>query len=60
MNSIFQKIVSDALSAESIDHIEDIQSLWSGYGKIMRYGLNGCSVDSVVIKYVNLPDQVGR
>ncbi|MBL7002543.1 MAG: phosphotransferase [Gammaproteobacteria bacterium] len=58
MNSIFQKIVSDALSAESIDHIEDIQSLWSGYGKIMRYGLNGCSVDSVVIKYVNLPDQV--
>ncbi|MCM8526415.1 MAG: ecdysteroid 22-kinase family protein, partial [Lentisphaeraceae bacterium] len=34
-----------------------IQSLWSGYGKILRYGLKGSDRDSVVVKHVKLPDQ---
>ena len=57
MNQNFQQVARQAVAAETIFHIEDIQSLWSGYGKIMRYGLTGCDRDSVVIKYVKLPDK---
>ncbi len=32
-----------------------IQELWSGYGKIMRLGLVNGSVESVVVKHVQLP-----
>lgn len=57
MNQNFQETARLALAAETTFHIEDIQSLWSGYGKIMRYGLSGCDRDSVVIKHVKLPDK---
>ena len=57
MNLTFQQIVCNATNADELFHIEDIQSLWSGYGKIMRYGLKGCERETVVIKYVKLPDQ---
>lgn len=57
MNDDFQETVRRASNAETIFHIEDIQSLWSGYGKIMRYGLNGSEQKSVVVKHVKLPDQ---
>ena len=32
-----------------------IQELWSGYGKILRIGLENASVESVVVKHVQLP-----
>ena len=48
------------LGAESLFHIEDIQSLWSGYGKIMRYGLVGGDRQTVIIKHVKLPDQANH
>ncbi len=57
MNQNFQEVARQAVGAETIFHIEDIQSLWSGYGKIMRYGLTGCDRKSVVIKHVKLPDK---
>jgi len=57
MNHDFQEIIRHATSADEIFHIEDIQSLWSGYGKIMRYGLKGSSRERVVVKHVKLPDQ---
>ena len=57
MNEHLQEFACQALNAESIFHIEDIQSLWSGYGKIMRYGLRGGEQQTVVIKHVKLPDQ---
>ena len=41
MNRNFEDIILQATGAEALYHIEDIQSLWSGYGKIMRYGLRG-------------------
>jgi hypothetical protein len=56
MNHNFQEVVLQATGAESLYHIEDIQSLWSGYGKIMRYGLNGADRERVVVKHVKLPD----
>ena len=56
MNNDFQEIALRACGADEIFHMEDIQSLWSGYGKIMRYGLKGGDRASVVIKHVKLPD----
>ena len=56
MNENFQDITRRTLGVD-IFKIEDIQTLWSGYGKIMRYGLNDGDRDSVVIKHVKLPDQ---
>ena len=57
MNQKLAEIVCEATGADACFHIEDIQSLWSGYGKIMRYGLKGGGRESVVIKYVQLPDR---
>ncbi|MEN8258932.1 MAG: phosphotransferase [Thermodesulfobacteriota bacterium] len=60
MNETFQDITRRATGAEEISKIEDIQTLWSGYGTIMRYGLKGGDRDRVVIKHVKLPDQGGH
>jgi len=57
LNDNFQEVVLQATGADALYHIEDIQSLWSGYGKIMRYGLRGADRDRVVVKHVKLPDQ---
>ena len=57
MNKKFQDITRQATGAKEIFKIEDIQTLWSGYGIIMRYGLKGVDRKSVVIKHVKLPDQ---
>lgn len=56
MNENFKKIVLNATGASDLYEIEMIQSLWSGYGKIVRYGLTGCSRESVVVKLVQLPE----
>ncbi|MDH3347358.1 MAG: ecdysteroid 22-kinase family protein [Desulfobulbaceae bacterium] len=57
MNENFLEIIRRVTGAEKVYKIEDIQTLWSGYGTIMRYGLKGCDKNSVVIKHVKLPDQ---
>jgi hypothetical protein len=57
MNNEFQQIAGEATGASEIFHNQDIQILWSGYGKIMRYGLRGSDREQVVIKHVKLPDR---
>ena len=57
MNHSFKEVICKATGADDIFLIEDIQSLWSGYGKIMRYGLQGDSGERVVVKHVKLPDK---
>lgn len=57
MNHNFREVILQATGADSVFHIEDIQSLWSGYGKIMRYGLRGAERDRIVVKHVKLPDR---
>jgi hypothetical protein len=57
MKDEFQELAREAFGATKIFHIEDIQTLWSGYGKIMRYGLRGGDRETLVIKHVKLPDQ---
>jgi hypothetical protein len=55
MNEYFKSIILQKTGASSLFKKEMIQELWSGYGKIMRVGLENASVDSVVIKHVQIP-----
>jgi len=57
MKQHFQDIILNATGASELYKMEDIQNLWSGYGKIRRYGLKGSNSKSVVIKHVCLPDK---
>ena len=56
MDQHFQNTIRESTGAVSLYEIEVIQSLWSGYGEIVRFGLNGCELESVVVKHVNLPE----
>jgi len=57
MNDHFQAITLKATGAKELFEIEVIQDLWSGYGKIVRYGLKGSNIKSVVVKHVRMPEQ---
>ena len=56
MNNHFQQIVLNATGADRLKEGELIQSLWSGYGKIIRCSLEGSVLDSVVVKHVHWSD----
>ena len=56
MNQHFENTILKATGAESLFEIEVIQSLWSGYGEIVRFGLVASEMKSVVVKHVNLPE----
>ena len=55
MNDYFRSIILQRTGASSLFEKEVIQELWSGYGKIIRIGLENAAVDSVVIKHVQIP-----
>ena len=43
--------------AATVSDTEAVQSLWSGYGQIVRCHLSGGATQSVVLKHVRWPDQ---
>ena len=55
MNKNFENIILASTGAKDLCEIEEIQELWSGYGKIIRYRLTGTDRESVVVKHVRLP-----
>ena len=55
MNSHFKSIILQKTGASSLKEKEVIQSLWSGYGNIIRVALEGSPLKSVVVKNVQLP-----
>ena len=60
MNDHFKDTILSATGATGLFLIEEIQSLWSGYGSIVRYGLEGSKLDRVVVKHVRMPDGGGH
>ena len=46
--------------ASEITSIDSIQSLWSGYGEILRVHLKGGDYPSVVVKHIQLPEEVAH
>ncbi|WP_087016846.1 phosphotransferase [Thaumasiovibrio subtropicus] len=41
--------------ASCVSKVESIQTLWSGYGELVRVYLEGGQVPSVIVKYISLP-----
>jgi len=60
MKPLVRQTILTASKAKELFKGETIQSLWSGYGSIDRYGLIGSSRSSVVVKHVRLPDQASH
>ena len=56
MNPHFKHVTLNATGAGNLVESEVIQSLWSGYGRIVRCGLEGSELSSVVVKHVHWPD----
>ncbi len=52
--------VCERSGASSAEFAECIQSLWSGYGEIVRVQLNGASVSSVVLKHIDPPTETNH
>ncbi len=57
MNKEIHDIILKATEAENLCEEGIIQSLWSGYGNIIRYRLFGAKMNSIVVKHVKLPEQ---
>lgn len=58
MQQQFKNTLLKATQATACVEVETIQSLWSGYGKIARYQLTGGNFKTVVVKLVQLPNNV--
>ena len=57
----FRHSIRTALGASSVEVVERLQALWSGYGQILRIrlqGLPGGSPSTAIAKYVRLPARV--
>ncbi|MFT4547680.1 MAG: aminoglycoside phosphotransferase (APT) family kinase protein [Verrucomicrobiales bacterium] len=52
----FESAILGATGASGLRVAGMIQELWSGYGQILRVGLEGGSAGSVVVKHVRLPN----
>ncbi|GGF68063.1 oxidoreductase family protein [Wenyingzhuangia marina] len=55
MNSQFKNTLITSTQAKDAIEKEIIQTLWSGYGKIVRYELIESSIKQAVVKWVQLP-----
>ncbi|MCB0738710.1 MAG: aminoglycoside phosphotransferase family protein [Bacteroidetes bacterium] len=51
---LFNNYLQKLTGANSCHQTQIIQTLWSGYGKIARYKLQGVEIDSVVVKEIKL------
>lgn len=56
MNEFVQATLLRSTGAAALGATEEIQSLWSGYGRILRVALQGAAQASVVVKHVQLPE----
>ena len=55
MTTNYQSIITALDNGGSITATEQIQSLWSGYGEIVRIHLKGGNHNSVILKHIQLP-----
>ena len=54
MNSNFKTYILKATTASDCKELEVIKSLWSGYGEIVRYSLEGSAYVTAVVKHIDL------
>jgi len=53
-----QRMVAEAVHVTGVTPDEVIQSLWSGYGEIIRLKLSDSDIPSVILKHVKPPSEV--
>ena len=57
MNDKFKQRILEVTGASCLGQVELIQTLWSGYGEIVRCVLNDADLPSIVAKHINLSKQ---
>ena len=60
MQTAIANTVLSATGARAISRATVIQSLWSGYGEIVRLELEGGAHPSVILKHIKLPEPGGH
>jgi hypothetical protein len=60
MDAHLKSVIMSATQATGLIEQGVIQSLWSGYGSIVRYALSEAVFESVVVKHVSLPETVAH
>ena len=60
MQADIANLVLSVTGAKNIQNATIIQSLWSGYGEIVRLELMGGDYGSVILKHIKLPDAGGH
>ncbi|XOV67166.1 MAG: phosphotransferase [Fluviicola sp.] len=58
MHSVLEQQVLLHTQADSISKIERVQSLWSDFGSLERVWLNGCNMESIIIKRIAPPTKM--
>jgi len=58
LHPALQRMVAEATHAEHVKPDEVIQSLWSGYGEIIRLRLSASAINSVILKHVKPPSVI--
>ncbi|MDG5816762.1 phosphotransferase [Chitinispirillales bacterium ANBcel5] len=56
MNSLVENVVKKLTGAQKILTCRNIQTLWSGYGQILRLQLKNATTDQVIVKHIRYPD----
>ena len=51
-----EKWIREITGAKRCWEMDAVQRLWSGYGSILRYGLEGTEQESVIVKHVSPPN----
>lgn len=60
MTSSIEDLILSSTKASAIIKVEEIQSLWSGYGTIFRAFLEGGDDPQVVVKQIKFPNQINH
>lgn len=60
MHQLFIDTLLENTKGKTFEFVEEIQSLWSGYGSISRYRIIEGEVDFVVVKHVKIPNSVNH
>ena len=55
MSKKIEQFIRHEINLDSLTELETVQSLWSGYGKIIRYRVTGFSNDTLIVKWVTPP-----
>lgn len=60
MHSAFRTYLLQLTLAIHIEEVELLQTLWSGYGSILRYRLAGARFSTVVVKHIDLNGSIAH